>query len=243
VSEPTDKVVIEKDSRPKNTGLLILLLILAIFLSLRLCYLFLADAKHYPINTVKITASYQHISHKQLESVLSPFLQFSFFSLPASNLQESLNKMDWVDTATVERQWPDTLKIKLIEKKPVAIFGQALMTADGRLFNQNAAVNDINLPVLNGPEQQKKELLQVYQKLSKILAKYGLFMTNLALRKNQAWELTLVNGIKIQMGKKHIERRLTRFCKAYPLLVAEKAEQIAGVDLRYPHGMAVQWKQ
>lgn len=243
MSEYSEQDVLNDESRPQNTALLIFLFIAAIFLSLRLCYLFLADAQRFPINKVKITASYQHISHKELESVLSTFLKASFFSLSASKLQQSLNQIDWVDEVSLSRIWPDTLAIKISEKKPLALFGQAMMTSDGRLFNHGVREGDSNLPKLNGPKEQMTEVLQVYQKLSKILAEYGLHMAALELRDNQAWDLMLVNGIKIQLGKKEIERRLRRFCKAYPSIIAEKAEQIASVDLRYPHGMAVQWKQ
>lgn len=243
MSDYSDQALLTEESKPQHTALLIGLVIAAIFLSLRLCYLFLADAQRFPIQKVKITASYQHLSHKELESVLSGYLKASFFSLSASKLQQSLKQLDWVDDVSLSRVWPDTLTIKISEKKPIAIFDQAMVTADGRLFNQGVRESDFNLPKLNGPKEQLTEVLQVYQKLSKILAEHGLYMASLELRDNQAWDLTLVNGIKIQLGKKEIERRLRRLCKAYPSIIAEKAEQIASVDLRYSHGMAVQWKQ
>ena len=55
--------------------------------------------------------------------------------------------------------------------------------------------------------------------------------------------LILANDTKIYLGKKELEARLERFCKAYPAVFAEKADQLSCVDLRYPRGMAVQWKQ
>ncbi len=56
--------------------------------------------------------------------------------------------------------------------------------------------------------------------------------------------MLLINkDTKIYLGKKEIAARLTRFCKAYPAVFAEKADQLASVDLRYSRGMAVQWKQ
>ena len=65
----------------------------------------------------------------------------------------------------------------------------------------------------------------------------------LNLRDNQSWVLIMGNDVKIYLGKKELEARLLRFCKAYPAVFAEKADQLASVDLRYPRGMAVQWKQ
>lgn len=117
------------------------------------------------------------------------------------------------------------------------------MTRDGKLFNQGSVPSDLDIPKLKGPQSQQLEVLQVYEKLSKILSSYGLNAAGLYLRDNQSWVLLLNHGVKIYLGKKELEERLLRFCKAYPAVFAEKADQLAGVDLRYPRGMAVQWKQ
>lgn len=225
------------------TGILLLLVVSALVLAGRLGYLYLADAERFPITTIKVSANYQHVTHKELETVLAKHLSASFFALSVTQLQNELNEINWIDTADVERIWPDTLKIKLVEKKPVAIWGDALMTEDGKLFNQGTIPADLNVPRLKGPLSQQLEVLQVYEKLSKILTAYGLKASGLHLRENQAWVLILDNNIKIYLGKKELEARLQRFCKAYPAVFAQKADQLASVDLRYPRGMAVQWKQ
>lgn len=235
------KVVNSGGSR--HSGLLALLIISALVLAGRLSYLYLSDAERFPIATIKVAASYQHLTHKELEAILAKYVDASFFALPVSKLQNELNDINWIDTAYVERVWPDTLKIKLVEKKPVAVWGDSLMTEDGKLFNQGAIPADLKVPKLKGPLDQQLEVLQVYEKLSKILSAYGLNASGLYLRDNQAWVLILGNGIKIYLGKKELEARLERFCKAYPAVFAQKADQLTSVDLRYPRGMAVQWKQ
>lgn len=163
--------------------------------------------------------------------------------MPVTRLQNELTELNWIDTASVERVWPDTLKIKLVEKTPVAIWGNSLMTADGRLFNEGEIPEGLAIPRLSGPISQQTEVLQVYEKLSKILSMYGLNATGLHLRENQSWMINLEHDVKIYLGKKELEERLLRFCKAYPAVFAQKAEQLASVDLRYPRGMAVRWKQ
>lgn len=222
---------------------LLVLSLSAIFLTCRLGYYYLSDAERFPITTIKVAANYEHVTHQELETILSKYLSHSFFTVPVGALQDELNALGWIDTASVVRIWPDILKIKLVEKQPAAVWGNALMTEDGRLFNEGAVPDDLNIPRLKGPLTQQVEVLQVYKKLSKILTIYDLNATGLHLRENQSWILLLGNGIKIYLGKKDLEERLLRFCKAYPAVFAEKIEQLASVDLRYPRGMAVQWKQ
>jgi cell division protein FtsQ len=227
----------------RYSSLLASLIICALVLAGRLGYLYIADAERFPIATIKVAASYQHVTHKELEAVLTKYVNASFFALPVVSLQDELNSINWIDSAYVERVWPDTLKIKLIEKKPVAIWRDALITADGRLFNQGHIPEDLNIPHFYGAIEQHEEVLQVYEKLSKILSSYSLSASGLQLRENQSWVLSLASGTKIYLGKNELEARLLRFCKAYPAVFAEKEEQLASVDLRYPRGMAVQWKQ
>jgi cell division protein FtsQ len=225
-------------------GRLIVLVACALFLSLRLLHSFLADAERFPINTVKVSASYQHLSHEALQQVLAKYTNLSFFTIPLSKLQNELNQMPWIDSARLKRTWPDTLTIKITEKKPVAFWGKNnLMTVDGSLFKQDVLPQNLNIPHLSGPNEQKLEVLQVYEKLSKILARYDLKADKLKLSADQAWILFLPNDIKIFLGKKELATRLERFCRAYPAVFAQKRDQLASVDLRYSRGMAVQWKQ
>lgn len=228
--------------RLRYAGLLTLLVVSAMLLTARIIYLYLADAHRFPISTVKIVANYQHITRKQLESVLSSYMNTSFFSLPVRRLNMDLLALDWSDRVYIQRIWPDTLKITLIEKSPVAVWNNSLMTETGELFNVGKAEPDLTLPRLTGPDQQQTDVLQIYQKLSKLLSAYGLHAASLQLRDNQAWELSLTNGIQVRLGKRDLEKRLQRFCKAYPVVFADKPEQLTSVDLRYARGMAVRWK-
>ena len=231
------------NERLRYAGFLTALIVCALLLSARMVYLFLADAQRFPINTVKIVANYQHVTRQQLEGVLSHYLQDSFVMLPLSRLQDDLLALDWAGQVETERVWPDTLKIKLVEKDPVAIWNESLMTADGTLFNRGKEPMDIALPRLSGPAQQQVDILQNYEKFSKILSTNGLSASAVLLRDNQAWELSLTNGVQLYLGKRDLEKRLSRFMRAYPVIFADKPEQVSTVDLRYARGMAVQWKQ
>ncbi len=229
--------------RLRYVGFMTALILCALLLSARMVYLFLADSQRFPINTVKIVANYQHITRHQLERVLSTYLQDSFVMLPVERLESDLLALDWAGHVRAERVWPDTLKIKLVEKQPVAIWNESLMTADGILFNRGKGQADMALPRLSGPEPQQTDILQNYEKFSKILSINGLSASALQLRDNQAWELSLTNGVQLYLGKRDLEQRLSRFMRAYPVLFADKPEQVSSVDLRYARGMAVQWKQ
>ncbi|MFZ4076830.1 MAG: cell division protein FtsQ/DivIB [Legionellaceae bacterium] len=233
-----------KIERLRFVSALLVLVLFALILIARLVYFALVDPLYFPLNRVKVAANYQHITRAELESVLSAHLGKSFFSLSTKELQTDLMKLTWAQSVEVKRVWPDTLKIQLIERVPIAVWNNVLMSADGTLFAQekDETVASV-LPQLRGPQTQQKEVLQIYKKLSKLLVNYGLSVASLQLSESQAWELSLMNGIVLRLGKRDLEERLHRFCRAYPAVFADKPEQLSSVDLRYARGMAVQWKQ
>lgn len=223
---------------------LTLLIAVAFALSARLVYLYLSDTVRFPLSTVKIAASFKHITRLQLETILSTYQHDGFFTLPVRRLQRDLVSLDWVKEVNVERIWPDILSIKLVEQEPVAKWNKLLwMTSDGRLFNMDQADETSGLPELMGPVGQENDVLQIYQKLSKLLSSFGLNVALLQLHENQSWDLSLTNGVFLHLGKQDLEKRLGRFCKVYHAIFAEKLAQLASVDLRYERGMAVKWRQ
>ena len=229
--------------RLRYVSFLTCLFFCAVLLSARMIYLFMADPQWFPIDTVKIVASYNHVTRKQIESVLSNYLNESFIVLPVARLQADLAALEWVDTVQIERIWPGTLKVTLVENFPVAVWNEFLITAAGKTITAGEEQIDMSLPRLSGPKEQQTDVLQIYEKLSKLLSIYGLHASALELRENQAWELFLTNGVRLRLGKRDLEKRLTRFCRAWPAVFADKSEQLSSVDLRYARGMAVQWKQ
>lgn len=232
----------EVEGTVRFTRGLTLLILCALLLLSRLVYLYVADPLRFPVNTVKIVASYQHITRQQLESVLSTYAHDGFFLLPMKALQHDLKALPWTKSVVLERIWPDTLKISLQEKEPIAVWNDALITAEGHVFHEESVSLNKTLPRLEGPVQQKKEVLMIYQTLSRLFKECGLMVDVLQLRENQACEVLLTNGVQLHLGKQDLEQRAVRFCRAYPTVFSEKSEQLVSVDLRYARGMAVQWK-
>ncbi|MCH9756795.1 MAG: cell division protein FtsQ/DivIB [Gammaproteobacteria bacterium] len=233
------------EAAPRQFGIyFVLLVLLAFALAARLVYATLSSPDRFPIHTVKIEATYEHVTRELLEGILSSHLKESFFSISTQQLEAELLSLDWSATVRVTRKWPDILEVVLVEKKPVAVWNNAFVASDGTLFEQGkVSEGAFSGPYLYGPPTQQQEVLQTYEKLSKLLAMYGLSAVSLRLSDNQAWELVLTNGLKVRLGKRDLVQRLRRFCRAYPAVFGDKPELLSCVDLRYARGMAVQWKQ
>ena len=226
---------------------LVMSIICAFLLMLRLTYMYLSNASNFPLSTFKIVANYQHIRREQIEDILKNYEQDGFFSLHLYQLNANIRQLSWVKSVQVEHVWPDILKIKIVEKKPYALWNHRLMAKNGELLENEPSdwqsESNASLPKLSGPPDLQLDVLHMYEKLSKLLLAYGISANSLILRDNQSWDLSLSNGVVLRLGKQDIEQRILRFCQAYSVVFADRIDDLSGVDLRYVHGMAAQWKE
>ena len=82
--------------------------------------------------------------------------------------------------------------------------------------------------------------------LSSVLRSKKAIQVNIAILElgpYSTWKAVLDNGIVLQIGHKEILTRLYHFVKVYPKMIGMHAKDVEYVDLRYPNGVAVQWKK
>lgn len=196
-----------------------------------------------PIRRVKITGVYQHIDRQALQNTVVPLLNQGFFGIDVSAIQERLQQLAWVNQVDIKRVWPDSLVIHVTEQKALARWNDgALLNPQGDVFTPGKYSVDPALPHLWGPVHQQGLALQTYLQLRNVLQPLGVDIRELELTPRQAWRLVLNNSMTVLLGQEQMQERLLRFVKIYPRVVGDHAADIAYVDLRYPHGMAVNWK-
>lgn len=219
------------------------LALFACILIIRLLMVIISDSNLFPINHLKIEASYKNITRSEIQNIISPYMQKSFLTFSVRNVEDDFKNNSWVESISIEKKWPDSINIKIIERIPVAIYNNMILSEKADLFKAKDMKKLSYLPHFIGPKNQQKDILQIYEKLSKLLVSKGLFITSMWLRDNQACEIILQNGVKLRLGKQNIEERLLRFIQVYPKLFAKRFDQISAIDLRYASGIAVDWKK
>jgi cell division protein FtsQ len=204
----------------------------------------LQQAEQFPIQSIRIEGDFHHLKRYKVEQAILPHvMEHGFFSLHLGSLKEELIAIPWVDQVSLQRVWPDTLVVKIIEQKPIAKWGtRDLVNAKGTVFSPRANLDKFNLPVLNGPQGQQAFVFETYQDINELLSPFGLRARQLTLSSMHAWDLQLNNGTWIKLGHQEPLKPLSQFLHVYKKLFAGHAEKAAKVDLRYPTGMAVRWE-
>lgn len=220
------------------------LLVLSLLIAICLIYFWLMNPRAFPIKKIRVQADYAHVNPALIQKIVTPYVKSSLFGLSASSLQSALKQVPWIGQVNIRRKFPATVVITITEQQPILVWNQTgLMTAQGTLFQPDPATIPANLPSLSGPKGTESEVFSTMQQINQVLQPLNLQVQDLSLSSRGAWSLQLSNGIEVIIGQDNIWPRLQQFVAVYPKIIGSKADQALRIDLRYPNGFAVLWKQ
>lgn len=158
----------------------------------------------------------------------------SIFAFDPAGARDRLLKLPWVADAEVRRQFPDTVVVRLIEKRPFALWRSGaefvVVERSGAVIAKVAA-ESFRLPLLTGvgaPEAAAPfiDALGAYKTLSsrvRMIERLG----------ERRWDLLLIGGVTVKLPEDGWETQLADLEQ----LIGEKSvldRNIEVIDLRYP---------
>ncbi|WP_286233474.1 cell division protein FtsQ/DivIB [Thalassotalea sediminis] len=198
-----------------------------------------------PVTSVVINGEMPYTTRADIEKAIESVNLGNFFQVDVNKVQRQVSDLPWVFSASVRKQWPNELKIYVVDQQPVAFWnGDFLINAQGVAFQADTSRVEKALPAFYGPEGSEQTALENYTNLSDILAYGKLSIDELMLSERYSWQLTLNDGVSLNLGREDRVQRIQRFIDVYPQIkkTAKAKQQIDYVDLRYDTGLAVGWK-
>lgn len=202
----------------------------------------LMDEKEVPLRYVVVSGEHPHTSVEAIEArVMIPGLG-SFFDVDVNAVQQRIEALPWIYQASVRKQWPDVLTVYVVEQQSAAIWNNdRLLNTQGDIFEASVEGVLTPLPRIFGPEGSQTDALQGYRDLSSLLNINGFVVDQLTLSARFSWQISLKNGVTLQLGREEKIKRVQRFIDLYSVVTAHKPQPVISVDLRYDTGMAVRW--
>jgi len=195
------------------------------------------------IEFVNINGVFDAVDHKAFKEVIRDHIADGFLHVKMDQLERELEKLTWVRHASVQRYWPNTLHIKVMQHSPIARWGDSgLMNSYGDLFFPNDIEAYQALPMLYGEEVRAKELALTFENSMQQLKPLGLKLRGLFEDGRQSKHLVLSDGLIVSIGDGDVADKIQRFITAYKQYLAENFKKVKKVDLRYTNGLAVEWK-
>lgn len=196
-----------------------------------------------PLRGFVIEGELRRLEKGLVNEALAPYLGREFATLPLQEVRSVLAAMPWIAGVELKRDWPDTLVLSLEEEEPVARWGGAvLINSAGDLFEPRHRRGLDGLPLLEGPRGTHGEVMARFTQFSGIVERAGLVSHSLRVSERGSWRLGLDNGVELVIGEHRLVERLQRFNALYERLLMRYLPDIERIDLRYQHGVAVQWR-
>lgn len=113
----------------------------------------------FAIRTVEVVGS-THIPKESIDAIAQTYVGANLFRLDIAKLQREVGQLRWVNRIEIEKRLPDTLRIRIIERTPVALLmnGSKMEYVDGAgvpFAELSTRIGDPDLPLIadaQGPE-------------------------------------------------------------------------------------------
>ena len=203
----------------------------------------LKSPSHFPIREVRIEGDLVHLTEAAFREHLTDLTDVGLFSVDVHAIRSRLMDEPWVRDISIRRVWPDTLTVHVTEQVAVARWNEgAAVNAWGEAFDPPTADLDPGLPLLSGPEDSVAEVIAMVHTLDTALRPLGLQADSVRLTAQREWWVGLSDGRTLVLGRAELEPRLQRFVLAFNGHLGARWPDIRRIDMRYPNGFSVQWK-
>jgi cell division protein FtsQ len=197
-----------------------------------------------PIERVAVSGIFQRVAPTDVERAVKHRVRDAgLVSVDLASVRKAIEALPWVDTATVQRAWPRGLQVVVVEQVAAARWREnGLLNTRGELFERDARYVPPELAQLSGPDGKENVLAQRYLATQGRLVEAGMRLAALRLDARGAWEIDLSNGVTVKLGRRLVDERFDTFMRTALKYVAQRADDISYVDMRYTNGFAIGWR-
>ena len=242
-------VVLPADVRFMNSVAALLGLVFGVLL-LAALFSWLVRQPLFNLSAIAVQGDVAHNNAVTLRANVAPRMTGNFFTVNLAQTRAIFESIPWVRKATVQRQFPDRLKVVLQEHQAVAYWGPEgdtrLVNSFGEVFEANQAeLEAANLPLLNGPAGQAPLVLDAYRLISAQFNKLDMPVEQLELTSQGSWRASFDSGATVEMGHgslAEIESRTQRFIATLTQVSSRFGRDLESADLRYSNGYALKLK-
>lgn len=194
------------------------------------------ELKHVKIEGHRVVSKEQILSASGLKSDQ----RYSLLRLSGDVLRERLEAIEFIRRVEVQKQFPDTVLLRITEREPIAIWQYKgafrLLDSEGVVLNVPARGTFGRLPVMVGEDAvfHAKTLFDFLISEPVLFGK----VRAMTLVHGRRWDIQLQGGVVVKLPETHPEQAwatLARLNQQYQLL----EKQIKIIDLRLPEKLYI----
>ena len=196
-----------------------------------------------PITSINIQGDLKRVSKKGVEIVVLELKNKGFLTVNQREYKDKLEAIDWVKSVKINKQWPNTINVVVVEDDVIALWNKRLLlNSSAELYALDQRVVPDELIQFFGPKDRQNEVYTRYKLYNDELATRGILIEEIELDLRGSWVVTVRPSIKIKLGKEDTEERFERFLTIWDQSLLENFELISYIDLRYSEGFVIKRK-
>jgi cell division protein FtsQ len=211
-----------------------------VMLGLMACAAYLTQ----PFKKVWVVGPYQSLTPRCIATAMQQHFHGNFISFRAQPFAQAVQEdCPWLGGMRVHRSWPPKLTLLLQERQAHVMWNQrALVSDDGALFAPSVLPKATTFTQLQGPTDQFQAVYAFFKQATVLLQAQGLGIAQIVLDDSGTYTITLNNQVTLVLNQGNALQTLQRFVSVDHALFSSSARKLSSIDLRYPHGFAVKWR-
>lgn len=200
--------------------------------------------ERWPMRHLRVSGEFNLVTDQQVRETVLPNVNNGYFAVNLEQVRQNIAGLPWVKQVDVRKRWPDRLEVTVTEYKPLARWGEKnLLAENGEIFAipKNAK---FKLPLFIGLDTNASDMMSFYSYAKPLFLGMGLQIQSIRMSARGSWNLTLSDGLEIEVGRGEPQQRLARFARLMPQIKNDELNrQLVRADLRYTNGFTLSWKQ
>lgn len=185
----------------------------------------------------------KYSNNEQIAAELKLKKGMPIFEVSLYSIKDRLEKIQWIKHAIVERELPDTIRIYILEREPIAL-GQKdrklyLIDEEGFIIKEKNLSGFAHLPIIigEGAEIYANSLLTILKKDPDLFKK----ISSVSYISERRWNVIFDNELEVKLPEDNVDKAWDKVIKLYKnneLFLPD----IAVIDLRLSNKIYVEKK-
>ena len=257
--ESADRIETEQQVEKPDSGsfrIAMIAVVLCAVAAFGLGFDYLLQPQMFPMRYIEIHGDIRNAEPNRIRKAIAEVSPSNMLRIDIAKAAEAAEALPWIAYATIRRQWPDTLDVKVKEHVIRARWGQGQWLDEMGIPVSLPDYENDELPWLRGPQGASQDMLAKYKTWSSVLDEKGLEIRELKKSGRGSWEMyarpsardaqadnenQADQEIHVLLGSSEPLAQLRRFAWLYEEVFGPLSERLATVDLRYPDGVSIRW--
>ncbi len=200
-------------------------------------------SNRWKITNINLKAEFNRVTAEQIRVEIAATSERSFFNINIEEIRNQLLQIPWVQNVNILKKWPNTLLVTVIEHKAIAVWNtDKLLNMNGEIFEVDSVASIESLPHIFGQDNLSVSILTKFIRFNELFKSTGLDISSASISPRGGWDLTLSNGINVNLGTSQKDSKLIRLAETWINLLKLHEQIPEYIDLRYSNGYVVKWK-